>query len=288
MLFPQNFLPPSLSLGLSLGLVASGLLLSPGSASAQSVATTTVPTTDVVIPTDGSPVPSRPSGSPIATPLPSTGNVPLSAVRFSCQASNGRYSVMYQPESQPSKYFAWAVPQQMGGGWTPEKRCREISARLELYRPDGLVEMQTGTENGYNTVCVTTDNVPGCRIVFTVPKGQDPVATRDGVFSNLAIADSGQQTAGVYTYQDNSGKALLNQIGGALKVDLGGLLGTQANPVAAPARTGIALKPFLDRADGGSGAQLQSGGTTIVKAPAAVAKPVAAPSKGRRLRNLFR
>jgi Circadian oscillating protein COP23 len=282
MLFPQNCLTRSLSLGL----VASGLLLAPGAVLAQSVATTTVPTTDVVIPTDsgtGSPV----TGTPIGTPLPSTGNVPLSAVRFSCQASNGRYSVMYQPESQPTKYFAWAVPQQMGGGWTPEKRCREISARLELYRPDGLVEMQTGRENGYNTVCVTTDNVPGCRIVFTVPQGQDPVATRDGVFSNLAIADSGQQTAGVYTYQDNSGKALLNQLGGALKVDLGGLFGSKANSVAAPARTGIALKPFLDRADGGSGAQLQSGGTTIVKAPAA-AKPAAKPSQGRRLRNLFR
>ncbi len=286
MLFPQN----CLTLSLSFGLVASGLLLSPVTALAQSVATTTVPTTDVVIPTDGSPAPSRPvTGTPIGTPLPSTGNVPLSAVRFSCQASNGRSTVMYQPESQPSKFFAWAVPQQMGGGWTPEKRCREIAARLELYRPDGLVEMQTGVENGYNTVCVTTDNVPGCRIVFTVPKGQDPVATRDGVFSNLAIADSGQQTAGVFTLQDQGDKQLLNQIGGALKVDLGGLFGTKANPVApaAPARTGIALKPFLDRADGGSGAQLQSGGTTIAPVKPA-AKPVAAPSKGRRLRNLFR
>ncbi len=282
MLLPQN----CLTLSLSLGLVATGLLLSSGSALAQSVGTTTVPTTDVVIPTDsgtGSAAPSRPtSGSPLGTPLPSTGNVPLSAVRFSCQSSNGRYSVMYQPESQPSKYFAWAVPQQMGGGWTPERRCREISARLELYRPDGLVEMQTGRENGYNTVCVTTDNVPGCRIVFTVPQGQDPGATRDGVFSNLAIADSGQQTAGVFTLQDQGGKQLLNQIGGALKVDLGGLFGTQRNPVApvVPARTGIALKPFLDRADGGTGSQL--------KQASAVTPTPAVKPPGRKLRNRFR
>jgi hypothetical protein len=286
MLIPQN----SLTLTLSLGLVASGLLLAPGAALAQSIATTTVPTTDVVIPTDagtGRPVTGSPTGSPTGTPLPSTGNVPLSAVRFSCQTNNGRATVMYQPESQPTKAFAWAVPQQMGGGWTPEKRCREIAARLELYRPDGLVEMQTGRENGYNTVCVTTDNVPGCRIVFTVPQGQDPVATRDGVFSNLAIADSGQQTAGVYTYQGNSGKDLLNQLGGALKVDLGGLFGSQSKTAAPVARTGMALKPFLDRADGGTGAQLRSGGTIVTPAAPAT-KPVAAPSKGRRLRNLLR
>jgi uncharacterized protein YndB with AHSA1/START domain len=275
----------SASLLSAIGLVLSAGLPS-GSAMAQTVASTTVPTTDVVIPTDGG-TGGTTSGNTTGSTIPSTGGVPLSAVRFSCQASNGRSTVMYQPESQPGKFFAWAVPQQMGGGWTPERRCREIAARLELYRPDGLVEMQTGTENGYNTVCVTTDNVPGCRIVFTVPRGQDPVATRDGVFSNLAIADSGQQTAGVFTLQDQGGTQLLNQIGGALKLDLGGLFGPKASPVApvVPARTGIALKPFLDRADGGTGAQLKP--ASAVTPPAA--KPAAAkPSNGRKLRNWFR
>jgi hypothetical protein len=234
----------SVSLFSAIGLILSSGLPS-GNAMAQSISTTTVPTTDVVIPTDGGTGGST-SGKTSGNTVPSTGGVPLS--------------------------------------WTPERRCREIAARLELYRPDGLVEMQTGTENGYNTVCVTTDNVPGCRIVFTVPRGQDPVTTRDGVFSNLAIADSGQQTAGVFTLQDQGGKQLLNQIGGALKVDLGGLFGTtKANSVApmAAARKGIALKPFLDRADGGTGAQLQQTSTVTPL-------PAAKPSQGRKLRQLFR
>jgi hypothetical protein len=272
----------SVSLFSAIGLILSSGLPS-GNAMAQSISTTTVPTTDVVIPTDGGTGGST-SGKTSGNTVPSTGGVPLSAVRFSCQSSNSRSTVMYQPESQPGRSFAWAVPQSMGGGWTPERRCREIAARLELYRPDGLVEMQTGTENGYNTVCVTTDNVPGCRIVFTVPRGQDPVATRDGVFSNLAIADSGQQTAGVFTLQDQGGKQLLNQIGGALKVDLGGLFGTTKTHSVAPmaaARKGIALKPFLDRADGGTGAQLQ-------QASAVTPLPAAKPSQGRKLRQLFR
>lgn len=166
---------------------------------------------------------------------------------------------MYQPESQPEQYYAWAVPQTMGGNWSAERRCQEISRRLESYRPDGLVEMQTGVENGYNTVCVTTDNVPSCRIVFTVPPGQDPISTRDSVFQNLAIADSGQQTAGVFTLRSNANSQILDQLGEALNLNLGGLLGGQSDR-RAPLRqipNGIYLKPFLDRADGGTGASLK-------------------------------
>jgi len=56
----------------------------------------------------------------------------------------------------------------MGDGWTSERRCTEIST-ARTYRPDGLIELRTDVENNYNTVCVTTENDPSCRIVFTVP-----------------------------------------------------------------------------------------------------------------------
>ena len=116
--------------------------------------------------------------------------------RFTCQMHNGRYTVMYTPESQPNQPQPWAIPGDMGSNWPAQRRCSEIGARLESYRPDGLLELQTGVENGYNTVCVTTESNPTCRIVFTVPDGQDPIATRDQVFENLTLADSGQQTQG--------------------------------------------------------------------------------------------
>jgi hypothetical protein len=252
------------------------------------VASTTVPTTDVILPTGDASAPSssNPSTTNPSTTIPSTGGIPLSAVRFTCRQNNGQYTVMYQPESQPGKYFAWAVPQQMGGGWTPERRCQEISRRLERYRPEGLVEMQTGTENGDNTVCVTTDANGSCRIVFTVPRGQDPITTRDRVFQNLAVADTGQQTAGVFTYQQGNDQQLLNQISGALKVDLKGLLGSPSGLGSTPSLTapsrGINLKPFLDRADGGTGAQLTA--ANVAATPKVTQKAVPA----RRLRKGFR
>lgn len=100
--------------------------------------------------------------------------------------------------------------------------------------------MQTGVENGYNTVCVTTDNVPSCRIVFTVPSGQDPMATRDSVFQNLAIADSGQQTAGVFTLRSNPNGQILNQLSEALNINLGGLLGDATTALHHPVKCLIA------------------------------------------------
>ncbi|NJN71922.1 MAG: hypothetical protein HC799_03445 [Limnothrix sp. RL_2_0] len=169
--------------------------------------------------------------------------------RFVCQLDQGNYTVMYRPESQPGEAYAWAVPQGMGGGWTAQRRCDEISRRLESYRSDGLVELTTGTENNYDVVCVTTEANNACQIVFTVPPGQNAIRTRDDVFSNLASADDGIQTQGVNTFTGNSSQnsGLLGQIQGIF----GG-----NRPMTAPqsgyGRSGINLKPFLDQSDGGT------------------------------------
>ncbi len=200
---------------------------------------------------------------PIPIESPTNDNAVLTGQRFSCQSQNGQYTVVYQPKSQPGKVFAWATPSVMGGGWSSDRRCNEISRRLETYRPDGLVEMRTGTENGYNTICATTEKNNACRIILTVPVGQDPATTRDRVFSNLAVADSGQTTAPVSTFVE--GGNLQSLFG----VDLTGLLGgrPQQPPASTPTNTsrpnfsgnGIYLKPFLDPSDGGTGSGLRNG-----------------------------
>jgi Circadian oscillating protein COP23 len=203
-----------------------------------------VPPGDVVVPT-------TPDGSTGG----STGGV-LTGTRFTCQLSGSQYTVMYNPESQPGQMYPWAVPGRMGGGWSPDRRCGEIARRLEAYRPDGLVEMRTQVENGLNTICVTTQNTPSCRIVLTVPQGQDPLVTRDRVFENLTIADSGQQTQGVNTLIGNGQDRLVGQLGALLKIN-GGLTGLSGVTAARPA-TGLNLRPFLDRKDGGTGERLSS------------------------------
>lgn len=204
---------------------------------------------DIIIDTDpngGATIPAPPpqpipTPQPVPTPQPTAGNA-----RFFCQVDNGRPTVMYSPESQGGVSYPWAVPGALGGGWSPERRCQEISARLERYRPDGLLELQTAFENNLEVVCATTQNDPSCRIVFTVPPGQNSTATLDSVFQNLVLADSGQQTTGVNTFAGNSslGRDLERLFGGG-----------RSRRTSSDGQ--INLRPFLDRNDGGTGTQLR-------------------------------
>ncbi|MEM8502953.1 MAG: COP23 domain-containing protein [Cyanobacteria bacterium P01_D01_bin.1] len=178
---------------------------------------------------------------------------PTSDPRFECQFIDGEYTVMYLPENQPGRAYKWATPTRMGGGWTAERRCFAISDRLESYRPEGLAELQVGMENGYDIVCATTEQSPGaCKIVFTVPRGQNPVITRDRVFDNLTIADAGTETTVVTTFTGTENNDLLSELGSIIG-DFP--IGSQSpNPTS----NGINLKPFLSPADGGTGTALNA------------------------------
>jgi Circadian oscillating protein COP23 len=206
----------------------------------------------VVVPTE----PSGSSGSSIpvdtGSPTSSSGTV-VGGSRFVCQNYNGQYTVMYQPQSQPGQFFAWAAPTRLGGDWDPYKRCVTIAQRLEQYRPDGLQELQTGFLNNENIVCVTTEANPSCRIVLTVPRDKDPYVVRNSIFQNLVSADDGQQTTAVNTYRNNRGGVdEIYNIGRTI-------LGSGNSQARSSSRSGIDLKPFLDRKDGGTGTKLRNG-----------------------------
>ncbi|MFE4106440.1 COP23 domain-containing protein [Almyronema epifaneia] len=169
-----------------------------------------------------------------------------SSPRFQCQLNNGQYTVMYRPSTQPEQTYPWAVPEAMGDNWPAERRCDVISERLEFYRPDGLLELRTDRLNGYDIVCVTTEQDNSCRIVFTVPPGQNAVLTRDRVFENLVAADQGQATEGINTFAGNNSDIL-----GQIEAVLGG------SGLNRRRSSGINLQPFLDEVDGGTGTQLR-------------------------------
>lgn len=170
---------------------------------------------------------------------PTTNNA--SNPRFTCEFVNGQYTVMYNPENQINQKYAWAIPGNLGGGWTPQRRCLEISNRLENYRPDGLIDLNMSRQNNYNILCVTTEVDPNCRIVLTVPPNQNPEVVRNLVFENLLTADSGIQTTGVNTYNGNNYSIgnILNPNGRNKKVK------------------SIHLKPFLSTSDGGTATRLK-------------------------------
>jgi len=205
--------------------------------------------------------------SPGSVPPPPSTTAQNGDTRFRCELVNGEYTVMYSPESQPNQSYPWAIPSELGGGWTPQKRCDTITQRFEEYRTEGLLELATGTENGYDTICVTTNLDPSdCKLILTVPPGQDPQLTRDLIFDNLLVADDGQQTQGVYTFGDGQSG---NDILGEVEQVLGG-----AKKKTGRASSGnINLKPFLDPADGGTGQQLTNGNSAAPRSNNSERKP---------------
>jgi hypothetical protein len=124
--------------------------------------------------------------------------------------------------------------------------------------------MRTAVENNYNTVCVTTEKNPSCRIVLTVPPNQDPLTTRDRVFQNLTIADSGQQTQAANTFVGGDRLSRDRMGTGRNGEDLDRLvnLGISLFESRQQHSDSINLRPFLDPADGGTGSKLTRGFST--------------------------
>ena len=202
--------------------------------------------------------------NPQPSPPPPPTTTSSSDTRFECQFNEGRYKVMYRPQSQSMQPYPWAIPSNMGDGWTAERRCYEISRRLEMYRPDGLLELRTGQENSYDTICVTTEADPGCRIVLTVPPGKNPEITRDQIFQTLVAAEEGQYTQGVNAF--TGGGSLINN-------PLGQLLNGTIPQINQPTSNGINLRPFLDTTDGGTGENLKQTPTHSSPSPSNIFNP---------------
>jgi hypothetical protein len=200
-----------------------------------------------------------PVGAQYGPPTPQT-SVPSGGdrSRFICEFVSNQATVTYHPVDRPNDKYPWAIPSTMGSNWNSTKRCTEIARRLEQYRRDGLKELRTEVKNQYDTVCVTTERNNECRIVFTVPTGKDAIATRDSVFRNLTMADSGQQTTGVNTFADGGNNGLTSILGNNLP-GIGKVGESNSAPTrrSLQAKDSIDLRPFLSTQDGGTATQLR-------------------------------
>lgn len=205
-------------------------------------------------------------------PPPTPVNTSLGDERFTCQLERGRYTVMYYPQNQDRQPYPWAVPSDLGNAWTAQRRCIEISRRLEMYRPDGLLELKTGRENNCDTICVTTQQDSSCRIILTIPPGKNPEITRDQIFQTLIAAEEGQYTQGVNAFTSGkTGESIINQLGRIFNSNL-----SQQNN-SSFSKNAINLRPFLDPSDGGTGSLLQNSLSTPAPTPTPIQTKPSSP-----------
>ncbi len=78
----------------------------------------------------------------------------------------------------------WKSSTFSGSGWTPERRCREVSMRFQQFHStDNLEFITTGRMNGLPVICVANSNGGPCAgLLYTLKPGQNATATLQKLF----------------------------------------------------------------------------------------------------------
>ena len=128
--------------------------------------------------------------------------------RFSCQQrpdtqrGGDVWTVMYRHDKGPQPWLKMVTT--LGGGYTPLKRCEEISQRLEIYRKDGLTKLDyrgdSNTPNQY-VICAKTKQSENCSLLVTLKPGSQTEAHK-------AVHDMTENllNGGTGVYQNSDGK----------------------------------------------------------------------------------
>jgi hypothetical protein len=107
------------------------------------------------------------------------------AARFSCGTSNGAPATIARTNDGRSvPMIRWTSNVFDGAGWTPERRCREVSQRFDTYRQQGrLAYVTTGRINGLPVICTAArDGGPCDGLLYTLKPSQDPTMALKQLF----------------------------------------------------------------------------------------------------------
>lgn len=136
----------------------------------------------------------------IATP-PSQAQLAPGERGFWCDTSTNIPRTMYQ-NSQGNKepWIEWKTSYFQGSGYSPLRRCQEVSARLETYRVNKQLKFITaGRMNRQNVLCTAIEfNGPCVGLIYTLRPHQNPIKTlnkflawADGAAGLGSLSESG-------------------------------------------------------------------------------------------------
>jgi hypothetical protein len=105
---------------------------------------------------------------------------------FQCITSGSGYAtIAVAGGKKTNPLITYNNPVFSGSGYTPQKRCQEISGRLETAvannggKLSGLL-LTVGEVNGYDVICYVNNNQSGCNksnLLMTLPSGTNPGKT---------------------------------------------------------------------------------------------------------------
>lgn len=117
----------------------------------------------------------------VAQPGPSQ----AAAAGFRCGTSNGVPTTLASTDDgRTVPMIRWTSNTFDGAGWTPERRCQEVSQRFETYRQQGrLAFVTTGRMNGLPVICTAPKEGATCDgLLYTLKPTQDPTVALRRLF----------------------------------------------------------------------------------------------------------
>lgn len=96
---------------------------------------------------------------------------------FLCGMSQGNPATLVRTVRGPMTVIIWTNEEYTASGWTPERRCKESSARFErLNRSGQLKYLKAGTVSGQSVICGTDSRESLCssnNVLVALPSGTD-------------------------------------------------------------------------------------------------------------------
>jgi hypothetical protein len=111
---------------------------------------------------------------------------------FYCGTSQGSPATLAKSGSRVVPIIRWSSDAFSDSGFSPERRCQEVSKRFQTYYDDGSLSfITTGRMNGQNVVCVARSHGGPCAgLLFTLKPGANPTQVINQLF-NIRTRASG-------------------------------------------------------------------------------------------------
>lgn len=170
----------------------------------------------------------------LASGAPSKASEPLAA-GISCMKADGvPVTVVTTKGGKMVPIIFWKSNTFSSSGWTPTRRCQEVSARFQEYHQEGTLEyITTGRMNSLPVICVSKTDGGGCAgLLYTLKPGQSATATLQKLFdirNKPGAAPLEETTARLYVNFDT---VVRNKAAGAITPSP-----SLVKPVAAPTQS---------------------------------------------------
>lgn len=129
------------------------------------------------------------------------------ATSFTCSTSNGVPTTVATTDTgRTVPMIRWTSNAFDGAGWSPQRRCQEVSQRFESFRQQGrLAFITTGRMNSLPVICTAAKDGGACDgLLYTLKPSQDPTLALQRLFDvrNKARGPLNETNARLYVSVD--------------------------------------------------------------------------------------